>query len=719
MSVALVQYFPQKLQNYFYALVYDQWHMSARILRYLHEKSGADQCYLAIFIISGISIYLIIGDYARFVANTILTAVPILLTYVYPDEKPPFDNLLYYWIIYVIATLFFDPELEDKGSYYWMKMLLLILLVVFPGEADMTKDENNHSEKVITITTNVLNKDDKSDQRSSEKKFHLLSAKHPLTKYQIIRQQQARNMTKSQVDALNELKTASTPINSSAIIASKSENLLTANNAEKDGTILKEKSLSANVQPYQIPSKKQEIPVHDVPQMKTKLDLETKNSGTHTTSIADSLIIPETKFNVFVEKFQTATSSNNSHSIAAEKNDHQPAKRSQIFGEEKFSDSSFITKSEIISAQALPITSASRMISSQMISSDKQKIDYEELAQFTPVRISQSVSAKQDKIVSVKESEIFSARKLQPLCTKKYDAIKIPQVVPKKDSQAFSRNEPQIRKIQLPPSRKPETTYFKIVQIKDKKKTEELPGILLNESIIVPADKHQIIDLKESEGTTMHESMINSSSDRGIQELQNISTQRSRSILSQTPEIISTNEIPLTPLKISTTASTEKSYNVSDKDSADSHVTPKHELKTVSVEELQIPEALKEQQILHEKKSKIAPKLKTESMVQNPSAVKLQISSLKESGTVPPVETQIDPTKEIINTSEKQPITISDTISDSEKNDNDIEAKISHDTSEEKKSSNVITWVATGKTVVSMQNVQTKKVTLVYFKFSN
>ncbi|EJW72147.1 hypothetical protein WUBG_16944, partial [Wuchereria bancrofti] len=59
------------------------WHMSARGLRYLHEKSGADECYLAIFITSGISIYLVIGDYARFVANAILTAVPILLTYVY------------------------------------------------------------------------------------------------------------------------------------------------------------------------------------------------------------------------------------------------------------------------------------------------------------------------------------------------------------------------------------------------------------------------------------------------------------------------------------------------------------------------------------------------------------------------------------------------------------------------------------------------------------
>ncbi|VDK81885.1 unnamed protein product [Litomosoides sigmodontis] len=108
--------------------------MSARLLRYLHEKSGIDECYLATFILSGISIYLITGYYARFVANAILTAVPILLTYVYPNEKPPFDNLLYYWLIYAIATLFFDSQLEDKRSYYWIKMFLLTLLIVFPND---------------------------------------------------------------------------------------------------------------------------------------------------------------------------------------------------------------------------------------------------------------------------------------------------------------------------------------------------------------------------------------------------------------------------------------------------------------------------------------------------------------------------------------------------------------------------------------------------------
>ncbi|MCP9262706.1 Major sperm protein [Dirofilaria immitis] len=124
MLVALLNEFSQKLQNHLYALIYDQWHMSARSLRYLHEKSGADECHLAIFIISGILIYLIIGDYARFVANTILITIPILLTYVYPDEKPPSDNLLYYWSIYIIMTLFCDPKPENKGSYYWIKMLL-------------------------------------------------------------------------------------------------------------------------------------------------------------------------------------------------------------------------------------------------------------------------------------------------------------------------------------------------------------------------------------------------------------------------------------------------------------------------------------------------------------------------------------------------------------------------------------------------------------------
>ncbi|CAG9537410.1 unnamed protein product [Cercopithifilaria johnstoni] len=486
MPVALMQYFLQKLRNHFYALIYDQWHISARILHYLHEKSGADERYLAIFIISGISIYLIIGDNARFVANTILTAVPILLTYVYPDERPPFNNLLYYWSTYVIVTLFFDPELENKGSYYWMKMFLLILLIAFPGETDKTVSK----EHILSVKSNQI-----------------LSEKHEIS------------------------------------------------------------TLALQMKPELVPGTESSI-----------------------TSTSDSLIVPDNKLNVFVEKSQTALPVNSESTTERKYQFIQPSEKSQMFPEEKFLES-FIIKPEIISTQELPSAS-------QILPPDKLKI--KEIPQFTPMKTSQPAPEELDKTIFMKESKVLSERKLQPTCSTKFDITytKIPRALHKNDSQVILRNESQIRKIQLPSSRKSETTYFKIVQTTNKKGTEELSDALPNESMALPVKKNQI-HLEESESTTKKESKISSGSNKEIQE----------------PDIVTATEI------------------------------------------------------------------------------------------------QVNHAKEITNIPEKQPLTISDTTIDSKKND-ETKTKIFHDISEEKKSFDAITWVATGKTVVRTQNVQTEEVGL-------
>lgn len=39
--------------------------------------------------------------------------------------------------MHITATLFLDPESEDKGKYYWLKMFLLVLLIVFPAETEI------------------------------------------------------------------------------------------------------------------------------------------------------------------------------------------------------------------------------------------------------------------------------------------------------------------------------------------------------------------------------------------------------------------------------------------------------------------------------------------------------------------------------------------------------------------------------------------------------
>uniref|UniRef100_A0A0R3S015 Major sperm protein n=1 Tax=Elaeophora elaphi TaxID=1147741 RepID=A0A0R3S015_9BILA len=535
--------------------------MSARMLRYLHEKSGADECYLAITIISGISIYLIIGDYARFVANAILTAVPILLTCVYPEEKPPFDNLLCYWSIFVIATLFFDPDLEDKGSYYWIKMLLLILLIVFPG-------------------------------------------------------------SKQRVGATSK---------------------------EKIQTILKDESLFAEVQSNQIsPEKRETSPL--TLQMKPELDFGTESS-TRTASTSELLIVTEDKRDVFVERSQSALPEKFESTRERESQFGQPLKKLQMFQREKFSNT-LILKPEIISTQELPVAPSRE---SQVLAPDKSKIRDEKISQFTPVKISQSILAR----------------------------------------------------------------------------IEELPDALLNESMAVPAQEHQIIHLNESEDTTMTESEIGSSLDKEIpvhsvkeskpihlkqleissvekfKELQNIPMRKFQCISTETSEIPPLNEVSIV-------ASTEKSHKISEEDIKESNVTPNHELRKVSVEESHVLPAetptisVKEHRILHEKESEVASTFETESMVQNPFPTELQISSLKKSDTVSAAKTGVNNRKKIINAPEKQPLITSDAFSDSEKND-ETNIKISHDTSKGKKSADVITWVATAKTVVRMGNVQTEK----------
>lgn len=40
---------------------------------------------------------LLLADHAQFFANLILVAVPLILTYVYPKERPLTDQLLVYW----------------------------------------------------------------------------------------------------------------------------------------------------------------------------------------------------------------------------------------------------------------------------------------------------------------------------------------------------------------------------------------------------------------------------------------------------------------------------------------------------------------------------------------------------------------------------------------------------------------------------------------------
>ncbi|KAM3717499.1 Uncharacterized protein ACO02O_01532 [Dirofilaria immitis] len=688
MLVALLNEFSQKLQNHLYALIYDQWHMSARSLRYLHEKSGADECHLAIFIISGILIYLIIGDYARFVANTILITIPILLTYVYPDEKPPSDNLLYYWSIYIIMTLFCDPKPENKGSYYWIKMLLLILLIVFPGEANITiskqhKNENNDQEKIMVNSNVESRKKEISDQRPSDKEN----------------------------DSIGTI-----PIKSSALPAK--IKMISVTEVEKIPAILEEKSLLT--QQNQIPSEEEQV-LPLVSEMKLHLDSEVESSiqKSQIALAQKSSVVPESKSRIALPKKDELIGVGKRQII-------RPLKKSQVVQLEKLSDTS-ILKSEVIPIQE-PLTAFTEKF--QNLPPSELQIAHEEIPQLkiTPLKISQS---RQNKTTSTKESQIFSVKEIQAAYSKEHGTTysDIVQTVPKKESQVISLNEPQTKVIQetlFPSLRKPESTHFKIVEIvpaKNKKRTEELHAAGITKFGGVSAKEHQIIHLKGSKGSTIKKSVkeiqttpvkkpedvcsmhLEISEVKKLKKLQNLPMDASQ-VLSPNV-IISTNEAQFVPLRISTTVSAKESQNILSKETEESHLVPKHELNAALIEEprtfpaekLQVS-AVPVSKISQKKESQVAPLSETESITRNSSAMELQVS-LKESDIITEVGTQISRSDKI-DIPEQQSLSIPNVCIDLKKSV-DVEKKISQDASEGKKLDNVITWVAIGKTVVTTQ----------------
>ncbi|EJW70693.1 hypothetical protein WUBG_18397 [Wuchereria bancrofti] len=106
-----------ELHNHLRLLVFDQKHMTGRGLRFLREQTGLDEFSLAIFICVITSVYLMVGEDAQMLANAILTVTPILLTYVFPAEKPPTPQLLIYWYnrLSAVECFVFIACLQDRS----------------------------------------------------------------------------------------------------------------------------------------------------------------------------------------------------------------------------------------------------------------------------------------------------------------------------------------------------------------------------------------------------------------------------------------------------------------------------------------------------------------------------------------------------------------------------------------------------------------------------
>ncbi|MFH4974518.1 hypothetical protein AB6A40_001227 [Gnathostoma spinigerum] len=121
------------LRSQLNSLVTREKHMSARGLKYLEKQTGIDRHMLAVAISAFLVCFLIMADRdaARFIANAILTAVPIMLTYIYPLERPRVSHLIIYWSVFAVITLC-DPSFEGIRGYYVVKIVLLALLFLRP-----------------------------------------------------------------------------------------------------------------------------------------------------------------------------------------------------------------------------------------------------------------------------------------------------------------------------------------------------------------------------------------------------------------------------------------------------------------------------------------------------------------------------------------------------------------------------------------------------------
>ncbi|XGW25285.1 hypothetical protein V3C99_006589 [Haemonchus contortus] len=146
-------------------LIYDRVHnkkwFTARGLDLLSQSTGQNVELIA-KVICGFLFILLIGNNNWIVCNTILVVVPLLLTYVYPDEKPPVSNMRVYWMSAFLMTAF-DRMLETFPLYYVIKLAILLFLLVEPSCL------NERLKKLFKISENISTRSEGSVQEETPK----------------------------------------------------------------------------------------------------------------------------------------------------------------------------------------------------------------------------------------------------------------------------------------------------------------------------------------------------------------------------------------------------------------------------------------------------------------------------------------------------------------------------------------------------------------------
>ncbi|KAK6746714.1 hypothetical protein RB195_000156 [Necator americanus] len=121
----------EQLKEIVYDRVHNQKWFTARGLKTLAGATGWGEEALA-RLIACILFLILVTSKNWIVCNSILVGVSLLLMYVFPDERPPAENMRVYWISAFVVTAF-DRMLEAFPLYYVGKLCALLFLLVEPS----------------------------------------------------------------------------------------------------------------------------------------------------------------------------------------------------------------------------------------------------------------------------------------------------------------------------------------------------------------------------------------------------------------------------------------------------------------------------------------------------------------------------------------------------------------------------------------------------------
>ncbi|CAO4362140.1 unnamed protein product [Caenorhabditis nigoni] len=121
-----------EVQAWFISLIHDQKYPTARWAKRFSEIVGVEVELLIKGTIMFILAILVVLKEPHYLANSLLVAAPIILTYCEPSERPSSGIMFIYWTLFGFFVLF-DRILEYIPLYYIFKLAVFIGLFLPPS----------------------------------------------------------------------------------------------------------------------------------------------------------------------------------------------------------------------------------------------------------------------------------------------------------------------------------------------------------------------------------------------------------------------------------------------------------------------------------------------------------------------------------------------------------------------------------------------------------